>query len=78
MTNNVDRFGTLDTDTDLYRNAPVQDVGISPAVMLFGYPIRDHLPNLLARNTILSEWSEIRDLREKAVIVIVETSSTRI
>jgi len=72
MTNNVDRFGTLNTDGIaqamlLHRNTPVQDVGISPAVMLFGHPIRDHLPNLLAHETIRSEWSEIRNLREKAM-----------
>ena len=35
--------------------------------MLYGRPIRDHLPALLRTHTIRREWTEIRDLREAAM-----------
>ena len=62
--------GRLDTDQAAramlnHRNTPVQDVGISPAVMLFGRPIRDHLPN--QQNMLRTEWKEITNARENAL-----------
>ena len=47
-----------------HRNTPDQETGISPSVSLFGYSIRDHLPNQY-RN-LRSEWQEIADAREQA------------
>ena len=44
------------------RNTPCQDTGVSPAEMLYGYRIRDHLPNKFRE--VRKEWSEIQDARE--------------
>ena len=43
-----------------HRNTPHQDLGLSPAEMLYGRVIRDHLP-------ILREKYQIHKLRERAV-----------
>ena len=62
--------GEIDTDSAAraimtHRNTPVQEVGVSPAVALFGYTLRDHLPNQFRPER--REWQEIRDEREKAL-----------
>ena len=44
------------------RNTPCQDTGVSPAEMLYGYRIRDHLPN--KSREVRKEWSEIKNARE--------------
>ena len=47
---NIDSIsGTLDTDAAsraimMHRNTPAQDTGIAPSVLIYGHPIRDHLP----------------------------------
>ena len=67
---NIDpKTGRLDTEKVsrallTYRNTPLQDVELSPAVMLFGRPLRDHLPN--QSRVIRKEWSEIAKAREAA------------
>ncbi|MEL7377532.1 MAG: DDE-type integrase/transposase/recombinase, partial [Bacteroidota bacterium] len=71
LTDNVDGSGRLNNDKVAHallahRNTPVSDLNISPAVMLFGRPIRDHLPALLTTHSIRPEWSDIRNLREAA------------
>ena len=48
-----------------HRNTPCQDTGISPSVMLFGRPIRDHLPRHGRR--LRPEWNVIYDRREDAL-----------
>ena len=45
------------------RNTPAQGTEISPAIALFGRPIRDHLPTQHLRR----EWQTIADSREKAL-----------
>ena len=50
----------------IHRNTPVTDLNMSPAVMLYGRPIRDHLPALLTSHSIRPELSDIRNLREAA------------
>ncbi len=61
--------GNLDTDHAAkaimaHRNTPMQDTGVAPSVMLFGRPLRDHLPT----NRILRpEWKMIADAREMAL-----------
>ena len=47
-----------------YRNTPCQDSGISPAVALFGYPLRDHLPS---QRPLRKEWQQIADARDVAL-----------
>ena len=62
--------GSLNTDAAAralmsHRNTPTQDVGVSPAVMLFGHPLRDHLP--AKSRTLRPEWGMIADAREMAL-----------
>lgn len=64
------RTGDLDTNKAAqailsHRNTPCQDSGISPAVMLFGRPIRDHLPRLDRK--LRPEWDAIAKSREEAL-----------
>ena len=42
-----------------HRNTPSQQTGNSPAMTLFGQPIRDHLP--LSDLRLRKEWHEIAD-----------------
>ena len=46
-----------------HRNTPNQETGISPAIALYGFPLRDHLPML---RPIRQEWQETLDAREAA------------
>ena len=62
--------GDLDTDSAAraimtHRNTPAQDTGVSPAVMLFGRPLKDHLPRLDQK--LREEWEAIADRRENAL-----------
>lgn len=61
--------GELDTEAAAraimsHRNTPVQDTGISPALTLYGRPLRDHLPS---RKPLRKEWNEISEAREAAL-----------
>ena len=72
LLDNTDSSGRLDYDHTarafmMYRNTPVQDIGLSPVVMLFGRPIKDHLPTLWKSMSVQPQWKEIRELREKAM-----------
>ena len=68
---NIDSVtGMLDTDNAArailaHRNTPTQDTGISPAVMLYGRPLRDHLPR--ADMKLRPEWDAIAGARETAL-----------
>ena len=62
--------GALDTDNAArailaHRNTPTQDTGIPPSVMLFGRPLRDHLPRLNMK--LRPEWEAIAGARETAL-----------
>ena len=48
-----------------HRNTPTQDTGISPAMALFGRPLRDHLPR--HSQSLRQEWQRIADCREVAL-----------
>ena len=48
----------------IYRNTPTQDAGSSPAIMCFGRPMRDHLPN--QKRSLREEWQQIASSREQA------------
>ena len=63
------RTGELNTDAAVralltHRNTPNQDTNMSPAVALFGHPIRDHLPQ---PKTLRKEWHAILSARELAM-----------
>ena len=45
-----------------HRNTPCQDTAISPAEMLYGYRLRDHLPN--RSRSIRKEWSDVKNAQE--------------
>ena len=62
--------GALDTDAAAralmtHRNTPTQESGISPAIMLFGRSLRDHLPRV--NRDLRPEWNVIADSRERAL-----------
>ena len=48
-----------------HRNTPVQDTRVSPAVLLFGRPMRDHLPRL--KRELRPVWDIIAQSREHAL-----------
>ena len=50
-----------------HRNIPVQDLNISPAMMLYGRVIKDHLPILQDKYQIHKRWREISWYRETAM-----------
>lgn len=45
-----------------------QNIGMSPADMLYGRTIRDHLPILYKKYQIHRRWREIKELSEMAVV----------
>ena len=67
---NLDATGSLDKDSVscallTYRNTPLQDCSISPAELLYGRPLRDHLPMLPPQQmSVLPKWKEVRNARE--------------
>ena len=82
LQSNTDGFGNLDTARVTkallqYRNTPVAGVGMSPAFMLFGRPLRDALPsspsNVPNKMSYIDRygrtsnvWKEIQEGRERA------------
>ena len=48
-----------------HRNTPVRDTSISPAMALYGRPIRDHLPR--QKEEFTWQWQYIADARETAL-----------
>ena len=70
LTTNISPSGSLDTDSVtkallLHRNTPPQDMGVSPAELLFGRPLRDHM---LKPVRMRLEWSELADMREMTYV----------
>ena len=67
---NLDTTGSLDKDSVsrallTYRNTPLQDCSISPAELLYGRTLRDHLPmSPQHQMSVLPKWKEIRNARE--------------
>jgi hypothetical protein len=72
ITNNTGPKGEIDTDAFQramlqYRNTPDRDTGISPAMSIFGRPIRDFIPILPGRYRPHSTWRETLLAREEAL-----------
>ena len=68
LTTNISPSGSLDTNAVakailLHRNTPPPDMGVSPAELLFGHPLRDHMPKPVRMRL---EWLELADRRETA------------
>ena len=72
ITDNIGPRGELDTDKFQravlqYRNCPHSDAHPSPAMCLFGRPIRDFIPILPGRYQAHSTWKETAKAREEAL-----------
>ena len=70
--------GSLDTTSATcalmtHRNTPAQDTGVLPSILLFGRPMRDHLPRL--RRELRPEWDMIAQSREHALAKRVTRSA---
>ena len=67
---NLDMTGSMNREAIsqarlAYRNTPLQDCSISPAELLYGRKLRDHLPVAPAQDCeVLPKWKEIRQARE--------------
>ena len=70
---NVNSTGSLNADEFAkailqYRNTPMQSTGLSPAIALFGHPIRDFIPVTKANYSPSIQWEKkLQDREEKAV-----------
>ena len=69
---NLGPRGSLDTDRFArallaHRNNPDPETGFSPAQVIFGRELRDHLPALVSRYQPRQEWRLEADLRERAL-----------
>ena len=69
---NIGTDGSLETDRFArallsYRNTPGKETGLSPAQMLFGRRLRDHLPTMREELQQRREWLCTKEQREKAL-----------
>ena len=69
---NLGPKGSLDTDRFArallsHRNCPDSESGLSPAQIIFGRELRDHLPSLVSKYQPRQEWRMEADLRARAM-----------
>ena len=69
---NVGSDGNLETDKLAralltYRNTPNKDLGLSPAQLLYGRKLKDHLPMVPEEYKQRKEWILVKEEREQAL-----------
>ena len=72
LIDSIDSYSWLHYDSTTralltHRNTPIQDLGISPAMMLYGRVIKDHLPAHRDKYRIHKWWNEISHYQEKVM-----------
>ena len=72
LLDNIGSYGSLDNDKVArallqFRNTPLQDIGLSPAQLLYGRTLRDSLPTLEEAQRIRPEWRLLAEEREQAL-----------
>ena len=72
LTDNITAMGSLDVDKFqrallIYRNSIDPETKASPALILFGRPIRDAIPILMGRYSPHETWKELMSHREMAL-----------
>ena len=69
---NLSSSGDLNTDSAArallqYRNTPLQDLNVSPAQLLYGRQLRDHMPSFAEALKIRPQWIQLAEDRERAL-----------
>ena len=72
LQNNTSTTGDLNTDNVArallqYRNTPIQQLNVSPAELLYGRTLRDHLTSMPDALCIRPEWHRLAEDRERAL-----------
>ena len=72
LLDNVGPHGCIDNDRVArallqHRNTPLQEIGLSPAQLLYGRTLRDCIPTMAEANKVRPEWRMVADDRERAL-----------
>jgi len=72
LADNISRSGQLDNDKFArailqHRNTPLPGIGLSPAQLLYGRTLRDHMPSLTDALRVRKEWVTLAEDRERSL-----------